>query len=162
MESTMTLQSLPQRAGGRPETTNTNPHTQLTQQPDDLSHVEALQQWAFSLSHIDKRPSMISVPGAMAMMMHDDQTCERCNAFMVGTEFAHFHPHPDYSMHLGLPQAAAAAIIEKGWGEWHPLIKRGFLPPNIIMLYAPRDAEELAVAKFVLGHSYAYAKGELN
>ena len=59
---------------------------------------------------------------------------------------------------LGLRREEAETVINKGWGEWHPLIQRGILPPNIIMLYAPRNAEELEVAKIVLEHSYAYAK----
>ena len=161
MDSTITLDNMPTRQGDRPATTNTNPHTQLTQQPEDLSYVESLKDWAFTLSHIQKQPSGISVPGSVAMIMDHDQTCKRCNAFMIGTEFAHFHPHPDHSMHLGVPTEDAKVIIEKGWGEWHPLIKRGFLAPNIIMMYAPRTEEELAVAKFIVGHSYAFAKGEL-
>jgi len=116
--------------------------------------------WAFSLSNINREPSAISVPGSIAMCMEEGHTCKSCNAFMIGTEFAHFHPHPDYSMHLGLPKKEAEIIIEKGWGEWHPLIKRGILPPNIIMMYAPRDGKELDVAKFILGQSYSYAKGQ--
>ncbi len=160
MEGQITIDTIPVRDGDRPATTNTNPHTQLTQQPDDISHVENLMDWAFTFSHIERKPSAISVPGAIAMCMEDDHTCDSCNAFMIGTEFAHFHPHPDYSMHLGLPQKEAEIIIDKGWGEWHPLIKRGFLPPNIIMMYAPRSQEELDVAKFILGLSYAYAKGK--
>ena len=160
MNTQITLDSLPSRNGGRPETTNTNPHTQLTQQPEDLSHIKSLMDWAFTLSHIEQQPSAISVPGSVAMCMDDAHTCDSCNAFMVGTEFAHFHPHPDYSMHLGLPQSEAEVIIEKGWGEWHPLIKRGFLPPNIIMMYAPRDQEEFNSAMFILCRSYAFAKGQ--
>ncbi|MEM6722949.1 MAG: hypothetical protein AAF598_02865 [Bacteroidota bacterium] len=161
MEKQIHLNQLPSRQGDRPRTTNTNPHTQLNQQPDDLSFIQELMDWAFKMHHIERRPSAISVPGAVAMCMDHAHTCKACNAFMVGTEFAHFHPHPDYSMHLGLRKTDAELFIEKGWGEWHPLIKRGFLPPNIIMLYAPRDAEELEVAKLVLGRSYAYAKGEI-
>ncbi len=157
----ITMHTLPVRQGSRPLTTNTNPHTQLTQQPSDISFVKDLSAWAFTLSHIEKKPSAISVPGAVAMCMADGHTCDDCNAFMIGTEFAHFHPHPDYSMHLGLPQAAAEVIISQGWGEWHPLIERRVLPPNIIMLYAPRDSAELNVAKFILGLSHAFAKGEL-
>lgn len=161
MDAKITLENMPVREGERPRATNTNPHTQLTQQPEDLSFIKELTDWAFTLSHIQKRHSAISVPGAIAMWMEDDHTCESCNAFMIGTEFAHFHPHPDYSMHLGLPQKDAEVIIEKGWGEWHPMILRGILPPNIIMLYAPRNETELEVARFILGHSYAFAKGEL-
>jgi len=162
MNTPITLANMPMRQGARPATTNTNPHTQLTQQPEDLSFIHDLQTWAFELTNIEKRSSLVSVPGATAMFMEKEHACTSCNAFMIDTEFAHFHPHPDYSLHLGLPKEDAEVIIEKGWGEWHPLIKRGFLPPNIIMMYAPRDQEEFEVAKFILGHSYAYAKGELH
>ena len=161
MEKQLTFENLPQRTGNRPQTTNTNPHTQLNQQPEDLSHIQELMKWSFGLSNITKRPSAVSVPGAIAMWMDDEHTCDKCNAFMVGTEFAHFHPHPDYSMHLGLPKKDAEMIIEKGWGEWHPLIARGFLPPNIVMLYAPRDKEEFEVAQLILKRSYDFAKGSV-
>ncbi|MEM6320091.1 MAG: phospholipase [Bacteroidota bacterium] len=160
MSTQITFDNIPARQGERPRTTNTNPHTQLNQQPEDLSYIKNLMDWAFQLGHIKKEFSKISVPGAIAMCMEDDHTCKSCNAFMVGTEFAHFHPHPDYSMHLGLPRDAAEIFINKGWGEWHPLIERGILPPNIIMLYAPRNQEEFEVAKLILAKSYAYAKGD--
>ncbi|MET1260127.1 phospholipase [Flagellimonas sp. DF-77] len=155
------LNELPKRDGGRPLTTNTNPHSQLEQQPKDLSFVNELRDWAFQLEFIEQRPSAISVPGALAMCMDEDRKCTDCNAFMIGTEFAHFHPHPDYSLHLGLSTKDAEITIAKGWGEWHPLIEQGYLPPNIIMLYAPRNEEELAAAKIILGRSYDYAKGKI-
>ncbi|MEM7086617.1 MAG: hypothetical protein AAF489_10570 [Bacteroidota bacterium] len=161
MNSTMTLDSMPIRNGVRPKTTDTNPHTQLTQQPEDTSYIKVLMDWAFTLGHIEKRPSAVSVPGAVAMCMENDHTCDSCNAFMAGTEFAHFHPHPDYSMHLGLPKKDAELVIVNGWGEWHPLIEKGYLPPNIIMLYAPRDEEELEVSKFILKRSYDFAQGKI-
>ena len=161
MDHQFTFTNLPKRTGNRPETTNTNPHTQLNQQPEDLRYVRELMAWAFSLSDIRKRPSAVSVPGAIAMWMEDDKSCKECNAFMAGTEFAHFHPHPDHSLHLGLPQQDAELIIEKGWGEWHPLIQRGFLPPNIVMMYAPRNQEELEVARLILRRSYDFAQGTI-
>lgn len=162
MNTELTLASLPTRDGVRPKTTDTNPHQQLNQQPEDLSFIQQLHDWAFaSFSNIQRRPSQISVPGSVAMWMDANHTCDGCNAFMVGTEFAHFHPNPDYSMHLSLPTNYAQVIITQGWGEWHPLIKRGFLPPNIILMYTPRDAQELEVAKFILKSSYEFAKGNL-
>ena len=158
MKPNGSLHDLPTRVGERPRTTNTNPHTQLNQQPKDDTEIKELMSWAFALDHIERQPSMISVPGAIAMCMEDGHTCMGCNAYMIRNEFAHFHPYPDYSMHLGLRREEAETVINKGWGEWHPLIQRGILPPNIIMLYAPRNAEELEVAKVVLEHSYTYAK----
>ncbi|MCP4522356.1 MAG: hypothetical protein GY827_11805 [Cytophagales bacterium] len=161
MSTPITLDNMPIRNGKRPLTTNTNPHMQLNQQPEDISYIKSLEEWAFKLSNINKKPSLVSVPGAVAMFMDKEHTCKSCNAFMADTEFAHFHPHPDYSLHLGLPEKDAQIIIDKGWGEWHPLIKRGFLPPNMIMMYAPRNQEEFEVSKFILGHSYKFASGKV-
>lgn len=161
MDAPIDFNHLPVRKGNRPSTTDTNPHTQLNQQPEDLSFVHKLMNWAFALANINKRPSAISVPGAIAMWMEDAHACDACNAFMVGTEFAHFHPQPDYSLHLGLPKHDAEKMIENGWGEWHPMIKRGILPPNIVMLYAPRSHAEMEVAKVILERSYQFAKGQV-
>ncbi|MEM6803905.1 MAG: hypothetical protein AAF696_21040 [Bacteroidota bacterium] len=161
MSTKITFDNMPIRKGERPATTPSNPHMQLTQQPDDLSYIKKLMDWAFTLSNIEKKPSAISVPGSVAMWMEEEHSCKRCNAFMIGHEFAHFHPHPDHSMHLGIPQKDAEIIIEKGWGEFHPMIKRNILPPNIIMMYAPRSQEELEVAKFILARSYDFAKGKI-
>ena len=159
MDTQITWDNMPKRDGDRPSTTDTNPHQQLNQQPEDPSFVEDLKTWAFTLSDIVVKPSAISVPGSVAHRMEQEHACKACDAFMIGTEFAHFHPHPDLSMHLGLPTKDAETIIEKGWGEWHPLIKRGYLPPTMIMLYAPRNQEELEVAKHIVERSYQFAKG---
>ncbi|MEQ8360093.1 phospholipase [Ekhidna sp.] len=147
------------RPGEKPKTTPTNPHTQLDQQPEDLSFIEELNKWAFSLPYISREQSRISVPGAQAMCLPHDKSCQHCNAFMVGTEFAHFHPYPDYSMHLSLPENDVKEVIYKGWGEMHPVVYKGWLPPNFIMLYAPRNNEELEVAKIILTQSYNFALG---
>lgn len=162
MDTQVTFQNLPNREGSRPQTTPSNPHQQLNQQPEDTTHIEELMDWALMFQDITKRSSAISVPGSVALWMNDSHACKNCNAFMVGTEFAHFHPHPDYSMHLGLTKKDAELVIEKGWGEWHPMIKRGILPPNMIMLYAPRNKSEMEVSKLILSRSYDFAKGNLN
>ena len=162
MDTQTTFKNLPIREGTRPQTTPSNPHQQLNQQPVDTTYIEELMQWAFTFNDITRRASAISVAGSIALWMNDDHACTKCNAFMVGTEFAHFHPHPDYSMHLGLTKKDAELVIEKGWGEWHPMIKRGILPPNMIMLYAPRNKGEMEVSKLILSRSYDFAKGIIN
>ena len=162
MNTQVTFENLPDREGNRPQTTPSNPHQQLNQQPEDTSYVKELMNWAFTFSDITRHYSPISVPGSIALWMKDSYACTNCNAFMVGTEFAHFHPHPDYSMHLGLTKKDAELVIEKGWGEWHPMIKRGILPPNMIMLYAPRNNGEMEVSKLILSRSYDFAKGNIN
>jgi len=155
------LDKLPQRAGKKPATTPSNPHMQLNQQPADMKIIEELQHWAFALHGISKENSQISVPGAQAMCLTHDKICKDCNAFMVGTEFAHFHPHPDYSLHLSLPLNDAKTVIEKGWGEIHPVVHKGWLPANFIMLYAARDKEEQEISKLIIQRSYDFATGKI-
>lgn len=92
---------------------------QLDQQPIERNILDELMSWAFSLPDIAQENSKISVPGTQAMSK--DKMCTHCNAFMVESEFAHFHPAPDGSMHLGLPQRDVKKVIEQGWGEWHLL-----------------------------------------
>jgi len=153
---------LPVREGERPITTPSNPHIQLNQQPVDRKIIDELMNWAFTdLSNISKEPSRISLPGAQAMCLAEDKMCSHCYAFMVGNEFAHFHPEPDGSMHLGLPLVDAKYVIGKGWGELHPVAKIGYLPTNFIMLYAPRNEEEILIAQKIIYRSYQFAKGEI-
>jgi len=57
---------LPQRRGQRPETTETNPRRQLTQNaPEELQ--EALWERMAGLPNIDTGPSLVSFPGARAI-----------------------------------------------------------------------------------------------
>ena len=39
----------------------------------------------------------------------------------------------------------AFTVIKKGWGERHPLSGSHFLPKEFVLLYAPRDDDELAM-----------------
>lgn len=153
---------LPLREGVRPTTTPSNPHIQINQQPEDRKLVNELMEWAFSLADITKENSKISLPGSQAMCLAEDKMCSHCNAFMVETEFAHFHPAPDGSMHLGLPQRDVKNVIELGWGELHPVVHKGWLPPNFIMVYAPRNDEESEVIKNIIFRSYQFATGEIS
>jgi hypothetical protein len=153
---------LPKRTGAKPTTTPSNPHMQLDQQPKGRKLVDELMGWAFSLPDISKEYSKISVPGAQAMCMSEEKMCTHCNAFMVETEFAHFHPAPDGSMHLGLPQRDVKKVIELGWGELHPVVHKGWLPPNFIMVYAPRNEEEADEIKKIIFRSYQFAMGEIS
>ena len=150
--------SLPQRRGPRPETTSQLPHSQLTQHgPEDI--VAALHSWCFSLPHVDNEESGISVPGARALVLDDNCACNH-KAFMIGREFAHIHPAPDSgSMHLKLSAEEADVVLAAGWGENHYLVSQGHYPPGLIMVFSPRDEEELDVVKAIVQRSYEFATG---
>ena len=81
---------------------------------------------------------------------------------MIGREFAHLHPPPDYSLHLTLPEPRAREAIEAGWAEFHPLVEEGRLSPTVVMVYAPRDAPELAVVSGLVRESYRFALSQVH
>jgi hypothetical protein len=154
----MNERTLPQRSGSRPRTTPTNPHTQLEQNPE-REVVEELALKVFALPDVEERPSAISVPGARALWLRDDVTPGPQEAFMIGREFAHIHPMPDGSLHAALPSEVAQEAIEKGWAEQHPVARMGYIPQNVVMIYAPRDAEEIEVVAGLVAEAYRYAGG---
>ena len=151
--------ALTPRSGTKPETTSRLPHSQLTQHgPDHM--VAKLHEWCFSLAHVANQPSGISVPGSRALVMHDGVDCNH-QAFMIGREFAHIHPHPDSgSMHVMVTPEDALEVTRKGWGEDHYLVTQGHFPPGLVLIFSPRDDEELETIKLIVQRSYEFATGE--
>lgn len=149
---------LPERLGSRPRTTPANPHMQLEQNAP-AEHWAELTRRAFALPDVEERSSLVSVAGARALWLRDGVPAGPPTAFMVGREFAHIHPLPEASMHLALPPQLAREAVEKGWAEQHPVARMGYIPETIVMVYGPRDAEEVEVAWTLLRASYAYARG---
>jgi phospholipase/carboxylesterase len=145
------------RAGTRPQTTPTNPHTQLSENaPPDLQ--ERVFEFARGLEGVAVGPSHVSVPGARAFHLPASAQAAR-EAFMIEREFAHLHPASDGSLHMTLPPDMVDEVIEKGWAERHPLAGQYGLPANIVMVYGPRDEEELAVVEELLRASHGFANG---
>ncbi len=150
--------SLPRRPGERPRTTPTNPHTQLDQQPEDPALAEELARRVFALPGVIEGPSHISVPGARALILAPGEAAGPPQAFLVGREFAHLHPPPDRSAHAMLPLDLVREAVRAGWAESHPVARRGLIPHNAVMLYAPRDDAELTVIETLLRASNAFAR----
>ena len=156
IKMTLSTEQFPQRPGPRPQTTNTNPHTQLDQNaPQELQ--DKLAEFMFGLDCVQEIPSKISVPGARAMWLRESCQAGPSNAFMIGREFCHLHPASDGSLHLNLPEDVLQGAIDKGWAERHPLAQRGIIPNNVAMVYGPRDETELEVVKALVAASHAFA-----
>jgi hypothetical protein len=149
---------LPPRAGERPKTTSVNPHQQQSQNPGPEAH-ELLLSRAFDLPHVERRPSAISVPGAQALWLSEEVGGGRPEAFLIGREFAHVHPAYDGSMHMMLPPEAVDELVAKGWGEPHPMARRGLIPSSAVMVYAPRDAAEVETVLELIAASHRFACG---
>lgn len=132
---------------------------QLDQQPTDAEIRDALAGRIFSLEGVEEQPTRISVPGARALCLSAEIQPGPHEAFMVGREFAHLHPEPDSSLHMVLPRELAAAAIEAGWAEFHPAVREGRRPPVQVMVYAPRDWDELETVCELARASRDFARG---
>ncbi|MEM7135126.1 MAG: luciferase family protein [Myxococcota bacterium] len=149
-------EDFPTRVGPPPNTTATNPHTQLDQNaPIELQNQVA--EYMFGLACVTEAPSQISVPGARAMWLSESCDAGPSDAFMIGREFCHLHPSSDGSLHLNLPDDLRRVAVDRGWAEVHPLARRGVVPATVVMVYGPRDEDELAVVKALIAGSHAFA-----
>ncbi|MBV8528188.1 MAG: phospholipase [Candidatus Dormibacteraeota bacterium] len=151
--------ALPRRNGPKPATSLGMPHQQLDQQPEDSSPRDALAQRVFALPGVVEERSGVSVPGARALVLEPDSARGPATSFMVGREFAHLHPAPDESLHIVLPYDVATAAIDAGWAEPHPLAARMHGPSMAVMVFAPRNDEEVGVVAGLVETSYREATG---
>ena len=69
------------------------------------------------------------------------------------------------SMHMCLSLRDAAAVLDAGWGELHLLAGKAMgpgakVPRGLVLVYAPRTAEEVSTVVRILGASHAFARSE--
>jgi hypothetical protein len=146
---------VPDRQGPRPLTTRAEiPHDQLDQ-PSPAAIRERLLAHARALPDVIVGQSLVSEPGSIGLRL-PGSTAGR-EAFLAFDEFAHVHRNG--FMHLTLPRWLISTLDEAGWVEPHPIARRPEFPDTIVMLYAPRDEEELALTAAILDASYAIARG---
>ncbi|HIL09495.1 MAG TPA: hypothetical protein EYG11_12410 [Candidatus Latescibacteria bacterium] len=66
-------------------------------------------------------------------------------------------------MHLSLPATASQIVLEKGWAVLHPFstVIHGSRAVDYLLVYAPRDNEDLKIVWLIVQASYAFARGAL-
>ncbi len=147
------------RRGPRPRTTDVNPHTQLDQNAP-VALQDRLRDHALSLPGVRRGRSNVSVPGAVAFFL-DSPPNPPALPDLFGGEWGHIHPPYDGSLHINVLTPDAQTLIGRGWAEYHNVVTSGLVPPIVIMLYGPRDDEELAVAVLAVDAAYLAAGGTL-
>jgi hypothetical protein len=117
-----------------------------------------LTQWmSTQLPGTYSGPSEISVPTSIAFFLRPPVRPAEGAILLPPRRNAEFaHVHADGSLHLALALHDQHEVLAKGWGEKHP---RHSPVNNVMMLYAPRDADELRIAKAVVSACYRYATG---
>lgn len=156
----MTMETLPRRAGPRPRTYQGQPHTQLDQQPDARIRAQLGRRFG-GFDGVDEQATGVRVvPGARALCLAPDVGAGPPEAFITGREFAHLHALPDSSLHVVLPESLATEAVETGWGEFHPLAGTE-VPATTLLVFAPRDPDEIDVVLGLVRQSYEFARGSM-
>ena len=155
-----------QRPGPRPNTTDTNPHTQLTQQAP-VTLQDALHERVTELQGVVAGRSNISLTGTRGYHLPPSKEPAGetgpghipLDGFMIDREFGHLHPRGDGSAHIVLPPWTVGQVTKNGWAELHPVAALYGMPLNVVMVYGPRDSDELEAIVELVSLSRDYAAG---
>lgn len=152
------MTDLPVRPGVRPKTSASGLHRQLSQQ----SHPGIWGRTAaalFSLRHVVEGHSALCPVSSRALFLEDALTPRSAETSLapVGErlEPVHLHGVFDTSLHLCLPVDRAREVCGLGWGEPH--LYSGH--ETEIMVYGPRNQDELTAVIDIVRESIAFAHG---
>ena len=148
----------PPRWGPRPRTCPALPHIQLDQWPPEEIAAELIEL-SLSLPDVRSKQSRMASPNSRALCLPDRCAGGPASAFIDDHEFCHIHPLPEGSIHLTLPNPLRDRMMQLGWVEQHPLVRFGVMPETLVMVYAPRDREELAISLNLVWNSCRFARG---
>ncbi len=148
---------LPNRIGEAPKIGQTPPQLQFSDKsPRDI--YQKFHNWMFTtFPKVRKEPTRISVSTSTAMWLDENENAGHIDAFMPpsgGREFTHIHL--DGSFHTVVGTDVENEIIAKNWGVRHMYYDRGV---KEVLVYAPRNEEEIEIAKTIVIKSYEYATG---
>ncbi|KAL6694924.1 hypothetical protein J3F84DRAFT_375543 [Trichoderma pleuroticola] len=152
---------LPYRAGPRPVVAGIAPQRQLDQHGSRQCYI-ALRRAMERLSaktptKFGTERSCLEKHGLALFARHPLQT--NCQG-----EIAHVHDS-DHSMHMCLHPHDIKEILQKGWGQRHPLAwKNRFIQmpvsQDFVMVYAPRDEMELEIVGKIINAAIWYTLAE--
>ncbi|KEY71039.1 hypothetical protein S7711_00863 [Stachybotrys chartarum IBT 7711] len=155
---------LPRRAGPRPTVVGIAPQRQIDQCGSRLCF-QALRRAARNLAA--DRPDTFSA-GRSFIEKHGLALFARSplQTRWQG-EITHFHDS-DYAMHMALHPDDIQQVLDKGWGQRHPLGWHGWrdwlytmpVSPNFVMIYASRDEKELQVISRIVEAAIWYTLKE--
>jgi hypothetical protein len=82
-------------------------------------------------------------------------------------EIAHVHAGKDGSVHVVLSPRDCETVIQKGWGQRHAFSGVGILqkiagfslPVNYVLVYAPRDEEEVEISMMIVKAAVRFMTG---
>jgi hypothetical protein len=145
--------SLPNRRGKRPITIRGPLHVQCGDHGDDreLRHlVDEVIAWP----HAERGP--VGSSDLVSLQVCEEAATDHPAVFITGREFGRvLFGAP--TIHLTLPLSCAHWAIIRGWAEPHFSSAFGLVPPGVMVVYTPRDEQEVAVCRSLFWVSYNFS-----
>lgn len=153
------LARLARRTGDRPRLAPKWPCLQL-EQTALPARAEALAGAVLALPGVTAQDGPFGAPGT-GFALDEDMARGQPEAFIGDGCFIALRPCG--SMHLSLRPEWAQKVVNHGWATVHPFARymAGAVPPQSLVVFAPRDAAELRVALRIAGAAHAYAMGRV-
>jgi hypothetical protein len=144
------------RPGTRPATSHQGPHSQIDQNAAPALWGELVAR-TFALPGVIEGHSQVSPAPSRAVFLadrFDERAPETSLAPGRRLEPVHLHGVSDTSVHLVLPAARGARLVELGWAEPHRFGGFG----TEFMVYGPRTEDEVAIVVSFIEESLVFAR----
>lgn len=153
------LRRLARRAGARPAIAPKWPCLQSSGMAEDAL-CAALDAAIAALPGVSRRAAPFGTPGTGFAL--DEELARGQPEAFVG-DGCWICLRSDGAMHLSLRPEWAQKVVNYGWATVHPFARymAGAVPPQSLVVYAPCDRAELAVAVRIAGAAHAYAMGRI-
>jgi hypothetical protein len=150
-----TLHGLPVRKGSRPATLRGPLHIQCSGH-GERKYLCQLVKDVLTWPHIENAPFAIKSTSVIPIRFEEGVVTLGSISLISEREFARvFLGAP--TIYLALPLVFAHWAIVRGWAEPHYLGSFGLMPPGTVVLYTPKDREELSVCYSLFHAAYQAA-----
>ena len=144
--------ALPTRRGQRPKTIRGPLHIQCNGH-GDLKYLNQLVDEVLTWPYIEAAEPFVSRSNTIPIRLTEVAASSDPSAFITDREFARVLLGAP-TIYLVLPILCAHRAIVRGWAEPHYLGSQGLMPAGTVIVYTPKDIEELAVCFVLFSESY--------
>jgi hypothetical protein len=148
-------EGLPKRNGARPKTIAGPLHIQCSGHGDQ-KYLHQLIKDVLTWPHIDVKSLPDESASLICFRLEEAATGNEVSAFLSPREFARVHLSSP-TIVLALPLIWAHWAIVRGWAEPHYLRSFGLMPAGAVVVYTPKNPEELATCYLLFSKSYLFA-----
>ncbi len=153
----MSYTPLPQRQGEQPKITEGTPQLQIGVDAVESINAE-LYLRVYALPSLENTLTVISpVEGSRALWI--DPLVDVAHPELVPKERELGHIHPDGSLHMAMDPQRGQEAVDAGWALFHPAAgaRPGF--EGFMLLFTPRDRDELEVVFRLIVDGYNHIVG---